>query len=161
MVDPDSSGNHILANGTQVVALGPVLGPRGAERHPRGAVGIVVQAPLDQHHAYLVRFPDEFEAPLRRKEFVLLTTYQRQQLEKPQNVLAEYNLLVARKLTGPEKSVLAEADMDFHRGEYERLSRELEQAGAASTLPERATTADELNELLVRLRLGSVTKPAG
>src|SRR6476660_5091707 len=36
--------------------------------------------------------------------------------------------LVARKLAGPEKSKLEDADIGFHRGEFERLRRELEEA---------------------------------
>jgi hypothetical protein len=61
--------------------------------------------------------------------------------------------LVARKLAGPERSVLPDADIAFHHGEYERLRAELEQAAAVSRLPERPTCGEELNALLVRLRL--------
>ncbi|MCC6537487.1 MAG: nucleotidyltransferase domain-containing protein [Bryobacterales bacterium] len=64
--------------------------------------------------------------------------------------------LVARKLAGPEQSALPAADLAFHRGEYERLVRQLEEAGAASTLPAESTTArPRLHDLLIRLRLGS------
>lgn len=63
--------------------------------------------------------------------------------------------LVARKLAGPEQSVLPAADLAFHRGEYERLVRELEAAGAQSTLPAESTAArPRLHDLLLRLRLG-------
>jgi uncharacterized protein len=61
--------------------------------------------------------------------------------------------LVARKLAGPEHRHLANADIEFYRGEYHRLRRDLEAAHEASTLPENPTTRDALNDLLVRLRL--------
>lgn len=61
--------------------------------------------------------------------------------------------LIARKLTGPEKSILEDADVTFHQREFERLYRELEEASQASTLPETASAKDALNDLLVRLRL--------
>jgi predicted nucleotidyltransferase len=63
--------------------------------------------------------------------------------------------LVERKLSGPEKSRLAAADIDFHRREFERLVTELEKASDRSTLPERASAKERLNDLLVRLRLPS------
>ncbi len=65
--------------------------------------------------------------------------------------------LVARKLAGPEKGVLAEADVAFHEREYQRLVDELELAGERSALPERATAKEGLNDLLVRLRVGGYT----
>ena len=61
--------------------------------------------------------------------------------------------LIARKQAGPEKGALSEADEAFHRGEYERLLRELEEAAKASRLPEAAAVQAELNELLVRVRM--------
>jgi hypothetical protein len=44
--------------------------------------------------------------------------------------------LVARKLSGPEKSKLEDADIAFHESEYQRLRVELQAAHDASTLPE-------------------------
>jgi uncharacterized protein len=65
--------------------------------------------------------------------------------------------LVARKLAGPEKSKLDEADTAFHESEYQRLRVALQAAHDASTLPELASdeTRTALNELLVRVRLKS------
>ena len=63
--------------------------------------------------------------------------------------------LIARKLAGPEQSVLPEADLAFHRSEYERLRAELEASYQASHLPEAPAAKDALNDLLVRLRLAS------
>jgi predicted nucleotidyltransferase len=63
--------------------------------------------------------------------------------------------LIARKLAGPEQSALDEADVDFHRREYERLRAELEAAYQASTLPEGPSARPALNDLLVRVRMRS------
>lgn len=68
------------------------------------------------------------------------------------------NDLVVRKLSGPEHGHLADADIEFYRGEYQRLRLELEAAHEASPLPENPTKRDELNDLLVRLRLGKVAR---
>ena len=65
--------------------------------------------------------------------------------------------LVARKLSGPEKSKLEDADIAFHESEYQRLRSELQAAHDASTLPELPSdeTRAALNDLLVRVRLQS------
>ena len=63
--------------------------------------------------------------------------------------------LIARKLAGPEKSILDDGYVDFHRGEYERLRAHLEAAHQASTLAEGPTARPALNDLLVRIRLRS------
>jgi predicted nucleotidyltransferase len=64
--------------------------------------------------------------------------------------------LIARKLAGPEKSVLDEADLVFHRQEFERLTQALEAKMAASQLPDAPTTRPALNDLLVRIRLQNI-----
>ncbi|MDB6067993.1 MAG: hypothetical protein JWR26_4201 [Pedosphaera sp.] len=63
--------------------------------------------------------------------------------------------LVARKLAGPEKSTLDDADITFHESEYERLRVELQAAHDATRLPELPGegTRAALNDLLVRLRM--------
>jgi predicted nucleotidyltransferase len=66
--------------------------------------------------------------------------------------------LIDRKLAGPERSVLDDSDVEFHQREYERLRGELEASYQDSTLPEGPTARDALNDLLVRLRLGT-TRP--
>jgi hypothetical protein len=62
--------------------------------------------------------------------------------------------LIGRKLAGPEKSTLADADVEFYRAEYERLRALLEEEHTRSTLPERATGGAALDDLLIRLRVG-------
>ncbi len=67
--------------------------------------------------------------------------------------------LIERKLSGPEKSVLAESDLDFYQGEYRRLVLMLEEAARESTLPAEPSARAGLNDLLVRVRLQ--TRSAG
>jgi predicted nucleotidyltransferase len=74
--------------------------------------------------------------------------------------------LVARKLAGPEKSKLEDADIAFHESEYLRLRGELQAAHNTSPLPELPSeeTRAALNDLLVRVRLkgcGSFHQEAG
>ena len=63
--------------------------------------------------------------------------------------------LVARKLAGPEKSKLEDADIAFHESEYQRLQGELQTAHDGSPLPELPSdeTRAALNDLLVRIRM--------
>jgi hypothetical protein len=60
--------------------------------------------------------------------------------------------LIARKLAGPEKSTLPDADILFHRAEYERLRALLQTAFDESKLPDSPTALPGLNDLLIRLR---------
>ena len=61
--------------------------------------------------------------------------------------------LLARKLAGPEHGALEDADLAFHRREYERLRSVLEEAQGTSALPEAPGGRAALDDLLIRLRL--------
>jgi predicted nucleotidyltransferase len=61
--------------------------------------------------------------------------------------------LIQRKIAGAERERLTEADLGFHRGEYERLRNTLQQAHEASELPEAPRGSSALHDLLVKLRL--------
>jgi predicted nucleotidyltransferase len=61
--------------------------------------------------------------------------------------------LIARKTSGPEHGVLDQADLDFHRREYERLRAELQQAYEQTALPEAPRCSEAMHDLLVRIRL--------
>ncbi|WP_165250106.1 nucleotidyltransferase domain-containing protein [Paludisphaera soli] len=60
--------------------------------------------------------------------------------------------LIARKIDGPERATLEDADIERHRREFERLRSELETASRSSELPERPTARAALDDLLIRLR---------
>jgi len=65
--------------------------------------------------------------------------------------------LIARKVGGPEKGKLDQADLAFHEREFERLRAELEQAHAESKLPERPRATAAMDDLLVRIRLRTIS----
>lgn len=69
--------------------------------------------------------------------------------------------LIARKTSGPEKGRLDQADLPFHEHEYERLLGELQAAFDASRLPETPIAGAALNDLLVKIRLGSLASSNG
>ncbi len=58
--------------GTQVVSRIEIRGPNRSLVHPRGAVGIVTRTPAVPGEAFLVRFPDGFEASLTRDQLDVL-----------------------------------------------------------------------------------------
>ena len=70
--------------------------------------------------------------------------------------------LIDRKLTGPEKSTVEDADLLFHESEYQRLRRELQTAREESRLPDLPDepTRAALNALLVRIRTHGLAKTA-
>ncbi|WP_254511768.1 nucleotidyltransferase domain-containing protein [Anatilimnocola floriformis] len=61
--------------------------------------------------------------------------------------------LIARKVGGPEKGRLDQADLEFHERQYQQLTAELEQAYDRSNLPETARGTAAMNDLLVRIRM--------
>jgi predicted nucleotidyltransferase len=64
--------------------------------------------------------------------------------------------LIVRKRAGPEQTPVEDADVEWHRREYDRLRAELEAAHQASTLPEGPSARPALNDFLVRLRMRTV-----
>ena len=54
-----------------------------------------------------------------------------------------------------ERATLDEPDVEFFRREYERLIAMLEEAAAASLLPESPSSRAALSDLLIRCRLGN------
>jgi predicted nucleotidyltransferase len=63
--------------------------------------------------------------------------------------------LLARKIAGPEKSTLADADVSFHEAQYQKLRAELQSAFEATALPElpNEDSRQALNDLLIRVRM--------
>lgn len=67
--------------------------------------------------------------------------------------LPQVDELIARKRAGAEKAALGEGEAARHSVELDALERRLEEAHEASSLPEEATTADALDDFVVRVRL--------
>jgi predicted nucleotidyltransferase len=63
--------------------------------------------------------------------------------------------LLDAKIRGEEKVRAKDIDAAFHEKEYMRLRALLEESSAASSLPDLPSAKPRLNDLLVRLRLGS------
>src|SRR5207249_1463135 len=61
--------------------------------------------------------------------------------------------LVHQKQKGTEKETLNGADLAFHQAEYNRLCAELEEAYLQSKLPDVPSCEEQLDALLVRVRL--------
>jgi predicted nucleotidyltransferase len=66
--------------------------------------------------------------------------------------------LIQRKVEGAEKERLTDADLAFHRREYERLELELKSASEASELPDAPPGREALHDFLVRLRISLRTR---
>jgi uncharacterized protein len=107
----------ILPVGTQVVVQVEVRGPDGGIVHPRGAVGVVTQAPGDVWHSYRVRFPDGFEAGFKRQELAILAQFQTSGITGT-HVLSEFNLfdhVIYRCIVGSKAYGLDDAESDIDR----------------------------------------------
>jgi len=63
------------------------------------------------------------------------------------------NDLIAIKTGGQEQATLDPSAVERHAPEFHRLVAELENAGAQSNLPDEPAALDDLNRLLIRLRL--------
>jgi uncharacterized protein len=93
VTDPRTSNPHlIIPLGTQVVARVEILDATGTVLCPRGAVGVVIQAPLDHHHAYRILFANGVEAALQRPELSIRKQHQQAGLHAVGEALAEYDL---------------------------------------------------------------------
>lgn len=62
--------------------------------------------------------------------------------------------LIEQKTTSKEKGGVNEKELPFHRGEYERLQSLLTAAFDKTALPSSPTARPQLNDLLIRLRVG-------
>ena len=82
----------IYSVGTQVVSLVEIYGSHGRMVHPRGAVGVIIQSPADNDHAYRVRFPDGFESALFRKQLVILAHYKQGVMDQAGEIHAPHTL---------------------------------------------------------------------
>lgn len=73
---PDPNPNFIVPIGTQIVTEVAIKATNGDILFAKGAVGIVIKAPVDSTHAYRVRFMDGTEMSLNRREFTINRLFQ-------------------------------------------------------------------------------------
>jgi uncharacterized protein len=108
----------IFTAGTQVVTLVDVAGSAGSVLHPRGTVGVVVKSPTDHEHSYRVRFPDGFEAPLKRNEVIMLAQFKEGEIGDSRHALAGadlYRRVIYRCVIGSQAYGLADVESDVDR----------------------------------------------
>ena len=84
--------NLIVPAGTQIVTKIEVKNPATNESWKQGLVGVIVESPTDNSHAYLVKLPDGTTISLRRHELSIRKQFQSEGLESGGDFLAEYNL---------------------------------------------------------------------
>lgn len=108
----------IWSIGTQIVTLVEVRENGGKLIHPRGAVGVILSQPVDNEHAYRVRFPDGFCLPLNRSEMMPLAHYKQGWLQQSSGVLRQYDLydrVIYRCVIGSRAYGLEGPDSDTDR----------------------------------------------
>lgn len=107
----------ILSVGTQIVTTVEVKGTDGKPVHPRGAVGVVIQAPSDYWHSYRVRFLDGFEGSFKRDELSILSQFKAGQIDAG-DPLREYDLyqhVIFRCVIGSRAYGLDDSESDTDR----------------------------------------------
>jgi hypothetical protein len=109
--------NLSFSVGTQVVTLVDIPGFAGLVLHPRGTVGVIVKSPTDHEHSYRVRFPDGFEAPLKRNELTMLAQFKEGEIGDSAHLAQAdlYERVIYRCVIGSQAYGLAHAESDVDR----------------------------------------------
>jgi hypothetical protein len=114
----DKSLPPILPPGTSVVSKKELRSDKGEVLCPCGAVGVIVNAPVDAMHHYRVRLPGGEEVSLKRDEFQVLRRYQENGMQLRENALIEYDLeqhVIYRCVVGSRAYGLDHSDSDYDR----------------------------------------------
>jgi predicted nucleotidyltransferase len=107
----------ILPVGTQVVTRVEVIAS-GELVHPSGAVGVIVQAPVDYSHSYRVQLPDGAVVSLRREELTTRKQWQQESLQPALGLgddLSLYDYVIYRCVVGSKAYGLDHAGSDTDR----------------------------------------------
>lgn len=106
----------ILPLGTAIVTMVEVRAADGRVIHPRGAAGLIINAPVDPEHSYRVRFPGGEEVSLKRREIEVLKHFQSEGYNA--DPLAGHDLydhVIYRCITGSRAYGLSRDDSDTDR----------------------------------------------
>ena len=113
--------NLICSPGTQVVALRDVV-DQGHVLHPQGAVGIVVRVLTEDEpgevSSYRVRFPDDVEATLARRDVMALARYKEGEIGHEEIAARQcdlYERVIYRCVIGSRAYGLDDSDSDTDR----------------------------------------------
>jgi uncharacterized protein len=116
-----NSNPLIYSVGTQVVTLKDVYAQNNRVAHPVGAVGVIVQSPVDRLHAYRVKFADSFESLIHHDQLTRLADFKRVQIGSNETPINEalYDRVIFRCVIGSRAYGLEgdESDTD-RRGVY-------------------------------------------
>jgi uncharacterized protein len=108
----------LIPVGTQVVVRIQILDAAGQMLCPRGAVGVITQAPTDNQHAYRVLFTNGVETSLQRNELTIRKQHQQAWLPSPTDALADYDLyqhVIYRCVVGSRAYGLSHEQSDTDR----------------------------------------------
>lgn len=117
-MDAKATYNLILPVGTQVVTRVEVKTPAGEVSCLCGAVGEIVRSPTDNSHTYQIKLPSGVQVNLRRHEISIRKHYQREGLQRSEDVLADYSLydaVIYRCIVGSRAYELDNAESDVDR----------------------------------------------
>ncbi len=108
----------IIAEGTHIVVLRDVRNHEGGVVHPRGAVGTVIESPVDWSHSYRVQFLDGIEESLLPYEITMLAKYQAGSIEDSVALLDTsewYDRVLFQCIIGSQAYGLADDASDIDR----------------------------------------------
>jgi uncharacterized protein len=109
--------NLILPVGTQVVSRIDVRNGAGEVLCLQGSVGVIMDAPTDNSHAYQIQLPNGVKVSLKRHELSIRKHFQREGMQ-PGDFLAEYNLdeyVIYRCVVGSRAYGLDDENSDTDR----------------------------------------------
>jgi predicted nucleotidyltransferase len=114
----DYNPNQIVPIGTQVVINVEIKRQNGELDFPRGTVGVIVKSSPDNTHTYRIRFMDDSEAALHRRQFTIRKHFQNP-LETSPETFNLYDYVIYRCVIGSRAFGLDEEDSDTDvRGIY-------------------------------------------
>lgn len=111
--------NFILPVGTRIVTREPIRNSADDVIFAPGTVGVVIQSPRDNSHAYRVRFMDETQESLKRDAFTVYAEHKRPDTDRslPDDELYQY--VIYRCVVGSKAYGLSHDDSDTDiRGFY-------------------------------------------
>ncbi|HEY9772225.1 MAG TPA: nucleotidyltransferase domain-containing protein [Planktothrix sp.] len=122
MTENKPNPNLIIPAGTQIVTLVEIRKGIGESLKRSGTVGKIIKAPADNHHAYLIQFPDGEQASLHRQEIAIRKHLVNVRYDCPDAILRErelYDHIIYRCIVGSRAYGLdvEESDTD-RRGIY-------------------------------------------
>ncbi len=116
MLQTQTSFNLILPVGTQIVSRVEAKSVAKELLCWRGAVGVIVESPTDNSHAYQIQLPSGTTVNLKRHEFSIRKHFQKAGLESPENMLESlFDRVIYRCVVGSRAYGMDDANSDTDR----------------------------------------------